>query len=72
MQQHSEMVTVLLMLPIFYNPDRLGRRRAIEEEKFDRTAKEIAMKFGGGFLHRFRPGEARGFGGTTVYSTRTT
>ncbi|MGH9661502.1 MAG: hypothetical protein ACRD96_23345 [Bryobacteraceae bacterium] len=54
-------MTVLIHLPIFYNPDRPGRRRAIEDEKFCLTAEEVAAQFHGGFLHVFRGGEARGF-----------
>jgi len=54
-------VTVLIHLPVFYNPDRRGRRRPIEDEKFCLTAVEVATQFGGGFWHRFPGGEARGF-----------
>lgn len=57
----SGLVTVLLRLPIFYNPDaRLGRR-PVEDEKFIRTADEIAQRFGGGTLFVFRQEDPRGF-----------
>lgn len=58
-------VTVLIPLPFFYNPDRRGRRKRIEDKKFDLTAEEVAGHFkevgGGGILHRFPRGEAKGF-----------
>lgn len=55
-------VTVLIHLPVFYNPDRRGRRRPIEDAKFSLTADDVARRFhGGGTLHVFRGGEARGF-----------
>lgn len=53
--------TALLHLPMFYNPDECGQRMPVEDQKFEQTGAEIAAKFGGGFLHRFRMGEARGF-----------
>jgi len=62
MSGRSEVVTVLIHLPVFYNPDRRGRRRRIEGEKFCLTAEEIVEQFhGGGTLHVFASGEARGF-----------
>ena len=61
MSGRSVVVTLLIHLPVFYNPDRRGRRRPIEDEKFCLTAKEVAAQFGGGFLHRFPGGEAQGF-----------
>ena len=58
----SSTVTVLIHLPVFYNPDRQGRRRRIGYEKFKRTADEIARHFhGGGTLYLFANQEARGF-----------
>jgi hypothetical protein len=55
------LVTVLLRLPLFYNPDASDRREAIEDEKFRRTAEEIAERFGGGTLFVFRRDEPHGF-----------
>jgi hypothetical protein len=55
------LVTVLLRLPLFYNPDAQGKRDLVEDEKFMRTAEEIAEQFGGGTLFVFRGDEPRGF-----------
>jgi len=54
-------VTVLLRLPLFYNPDAQGRREPVEDERFMRTAEEIAQQFGGGTLFAFRHDDPRGF-----------
>ena len=55
-------VTALIPLPLFYNPDELGKRDPIEDELFVRTAEEIAKRFrGGGTLWVFREGQVRGF-----------
>ena len=55
-------VTALIPLPLFYNPDELGKRDPIEDELFVRTAEEIAERFrGGGTLWVFREGQVRGF-----------
>ena len=35
-------VTVLLRLPLFYNPDVTGARTPVEDEKFLETADELA------------------------------
>lgn len=56
-----EWVTVLLRLPLFYNPDATGTRAPVEEEKFLETAEEIAARFGGGTLFVFRHDAPRGF-----------
>lgn len=62
MSGRSAVVTALIYLPVFYNPDRQGRRRPIEDAKFCLTADDVARQFqGGGTLHVFRSGEARGF-----------
>jgi hypothetical protein len=53
--------TVLIPLPVYYNPDDQGRRRKVEEEKFGETASEIAQIFGGGMLHLPVTGELTGF-----------
>lgn len=47
------LVTVLVPLPVFYNPDATGKRRPMEEEKLTATAEEVARKFGGAVLWRF-------------------
>ena len=54
-------VTVLLRLPVFYNPDARGHRVPIEDDKFLETANEIARRFGGGTLFVFRHDPPRGF-----------
>lgn len=55
------LVTVLLRLPLFYNPDAGAKRGSVEHEKFIRTTEEIAQRFGGGTLFVFRHDEPRGF-----------
>lgn len=54
-------ITVLLRLPLFYNPDPTGARVPVEEEKLLDTAEEIAQQFGGGTLFVFRHDPPRGF-----------
>ena len=54
-------VTVLLRLPLFYNPDVTGARTPVEDEKFLETADELAQQFGGGTLFTFRHDTPRGF-----------
>ena len=54
-------ITALIPLPLYYNPEPSGKRRPVEDEKFVRTAKEIAEMFGGGTLHRFDQTPPRGF-----------
>lgn len=55
-------VTVLVPLPMYYNPDETGHRRSIEDEKFALTAEEVARRFGGGTLWKFPEGVApRGY-----------
>jgi len=54
-------VTVLLRLPLFYNPDATGARAPVEETKFLDTADELAARFGGGTLFLFRHDAPRGF-----------
>ena len=55
------LITVLMRLPLFYNPDERGHREPVEDQKFVQTADEIAQKFGGGTLFVFREDEPRGF-----------
>lgn len=57
----SRWITVLLRLPLLYNPDAFGHREHVEEEKFLDTADEIARQFGGGTLFVFRHDPPRGF-----------
>ena len=57
----TQWVTVLLRLPIAYNPDAQGHRAPIEDDKFLETADEIARRFGGGTLFVFRQDPPRGF-----------
>lgn len=47
MDQRQRMVTAIITLPLFYNPDRSGKRRAVEPERFYHTMIEIDEKFGG-------------------------
>ena len=57
----SGWVTVLLRLPLSYNPDASGHRAPVEDSKFLDTADEIARQFGGGTLFVFRHDPPRGF-----------
>lgn len=57
----SGWITVLLRLPLFYNPDTSGHREPVEEVKFLDTAEEVARQFGGGTLFVFRHDPPRGF-----------
>jgi hypothetical protein len=52
-------VTVLVPLPMFYNPDETGHRRPIEDEKFTLTAEEVARRFGEGERFGNFPEESR-------------
>jgi hypothetical protein len=54
-------VTVLLRLPVFYNPDAAGHRAPVEDEKFRQRADDLAGRFGGGTLFIFRHDPPRGF-----------
>ncbi len=56
----NQVVTVLIPLPVYYNADEGGVRKAVEDEKFLLTANEISLRFGGGTLFRFAEGEAKG------------
>ncbi len=57
----SGWVTVLLRLPVFYNPDAAAHRAPVEDDKFIGTAEELAQRFGGGTLFVFRHDPPRGF-----------
>lgn len=61
MPEKPQQVTVLIPLPIFYNPDAQGARGPIEDDKFIITAEEISRRFGGGVLHRFKDESPTGF-----------
>ncbi len=54
-------ITVLLRIPVLYNPDAAGHRAPVEEDKFLDTADELAHRFGGGTLFIFRHDPPRGF-----------
>lgn len=54
-------LVALVVLPQLYNPDQRGRRQPVEAEKFDRTMREIAGRFGGGVLWRFEAGSPVGY-----------
>ena len=53
--------TVLILLPVFYNPDANGVCAPIEDELYIQTAEEISMEFGGGTIQKFNPNPPIGF-----------
>jgi len=57
----TDWITVLLRLPVFYNPDAVGYRAPIENDKFLNTADELARRFDGGTLFIFRHDRPQGF-----------
>ncbi|MBI2264612.1 MAG: hypothetical protein HYU64_05515 [Armatimonadetes bacterium] len=61
MLESSRFATVLICLPMFYNPDEHGKRKPVEDENFVQTAEEISKKFGGGTLFVFKTDSPRGF-----------
>lgn len=61
MPEESNIATVLILLPVLYNPDERGNRAEVEEEKFIVTAEEITSLFGGATLHLFKNREVTGF-----------
>ena len=61
MVQQLRILTALIHLPLFYNPQEKGTREPIEEEKFIVTAEEISKEFGGGLLHLYRETHPKGF-----------
>ena len=61
MSRTQAQITVLMPLPVFYNPDSRGQREPVENEKFLATAEQISSRFGGGVLHRFTNGTPTGF-----------
>ena len=54
-------VVALVVLPERYNMGAPGLGRSVEEDKFERTMAEIAARFGGGVLWRFRREAPKGF-----------
>lgn len=57
----STIITALIHLPLFYNPDESGYRNLIKDEKFELTSTEVAMEFGGCLLHLYRETSPHGF-----------
>lgn len=52
MVEEGAVVTALVLLPKFYNPDAAGSREPVEPAKYERTAMEITERFEeGGTLH---------------------
>ncbi len=64
-------ITVLLRLPVFYNPDTAGYRASVEDDKFLETADALARRFGGGTLFIFRTTLHEGSGGIKALSKET-
>ena len=61
MPESFEVITVLVPLPLTYNPDARGRRRRIEEPKFQETMEEVSTRFGGGILWQFKNDPPNGY-----------
>ena len=58
----ARVITVLIVLPLYHNPDEMGVREPVRDEAFLETADEIAKRFeAGGTLRVFREGNPRGF-----------
>ena len=57
----SIVITALIHLPLFYNPDETGARRAIEDGKFAMASMELTKEFGGCLLHLYRDRSPQGF-----------
>ena len=58
----QRIITLLMPLPAYYNPDALGLRKPIEKWKFTRTAEEISKHFDAGAeLQVFRRDKPHGF-----------
>jgi hypothetical protein len=55
-----EIMTVLIPLPRYYNPDASGTRREVEDAKLIQTADEAAMAFeAGGTLYKYERDDTR-------------
>ncbi len=61
MPEKPSQITILIPLPLFYNPDGHAAREPVEDERFIVTAEEITQRFGGGVLHRFKDDPPTGF-----------
>ncbi len=58
----QRIITLLMPLPTYYNPDANGVRKPIEKWKFTRTAEEISRQFNAGAeLQVFRRDKPHGF-----------
>ena len=58
----QRIITLLMPLPAYYNPDAEGVRKPIEKWKFTRTAEEISKRFDAGAeLQVFRRDKPYGF-----------
>jgi len=58
----QRIITLLMPLPPYYNPDAQGVRKPIEKWKFTRTAEEISKHFDAGAeLQVFRRDKPHGF-----------
>ena len=62
MPRVRKFITALIPLPLYYNADRRGRRKHIEDAKLVATAEETARFLKeGGTLHVYRDARPRGF-----------
>lgn len=61
LERPHQCLVALIVLPQEYNADERGERRPVETEKFDETMEEIAKRFGGGALWRFKNEPPRGY-----------
>ena len=58
----TRIITLLMPLPTYYNPDSRGTRKPIEKRKFTQTAREISEHFNAGAeLQVFRRDKPHGF-----------
>ena len=46
-EPETTLITALIVLPLFYNPDKLRHRRPVEQQKIVETCEEVALRFGG-------------------------
>ena len=61
MPEKPSQITVLILLPLLYNPDGRGVHEPIEDGLFIKTALEISAQFTGRILHKYDDGSQRGF-----------
>ena len=64
-------ITVLLRLPVFYNPDAVGYRAPVEDDKFLDTAGELPTASAAARSSAFAMILRVGSGGITALSTGT-